>query len=191
MAMTPEDIEKYDRNYIHNPPKNFADLSTDERRAWVVQEMCTGDYEDARSLPVEWVLAFGSTSHEWSPEYFMYLALLARFDPVDAAPHIRSAIRAVFFVLAYGVELAAPHVPANIWLAAMNECPFTPEEVKARHMILLLLKSRGADLVIPFIKGPEFGLLFVEIFGFESISLLPDKIANKVKGKLLENELGL
>jgi hypothetical protein len=73
----------------------------------------------------------------------------------------------------------------------MREPPFTPEEIKARDMIELLLKRRGVDLVAPFITDKDTGEIFVEVFGVKSLTLLPDDIANQVKGRLLEAELGL
>jgi hypothetical protein len=191
MAVTLDDVEKYDRNYFQNPPKDFADLSSDERRAWVEQELATGDYAVAKSLPFQLVLSFGATSHEWRPEYYMYLILLSAIDPEQTAPHIRGAVRAVFFILAYELERATPHVSTDLWLKAMSECPFTPEEMKARDMIKLLLKSRGAEAVLPFVKDGENGAHFVEIFGVKSLTLLPADLANQVKGKHLSDELGL
>lgn len=187
----PEECLKYDRKYIHNRPLNFADLSAAERHSWVDTELRAGDYADAKKLPLEYVLAFGATTHEWCPEYYLYLILLSAHDPAQTAPHITRAVMAVFFILAYGVELATPYVSTSVWLEAMKELPFTPEEIKARGMIEILLKCRGVDLVAPFITDKDTGEIFVEVFGVKSLTLLPDDIANQVKGRLLEAELGL
>jgi hypothetical protein len=111
MTITHEDCLKYDRKYIYNRPLNFADLSAAERHAWVDTELRAGDYADVKGLPLEYVLAFGATTNEWYPEYYLYLILLSGFDPAQTAPHITRAIRAVFFILAYGVELALPMYP--------------------------------------------------------------------------------
>lgn len=191
MAITLDDIKKYDRDYIRNPPVNFAHLSTAERRAWVEHELSSGDYEVARNLPLELVLSFGASSHEWRPEYYMYQILLSAFDPAQTAPHISGSFRAVFFVLAYKLERATPYVSTDLWLGAMTECVFTPEEVKARDQIKLLLKSRGAEAVLPFAQDEENGPHFVEIFGVKSLTLLPDDLANQIKGQYLLDELGI
>jgi hypothetical protein len=191
MPTTLDFRKKLASNYLKNKPANFGYLSATDRHAWVEKELSAGDYSEAKSQSINMVLNFGVTCHEWSPLYYLYLILLSAFDPGEAATHIKHTRLAVLFIQAYGVERAAPYVPSSLWLEAMSECPFTPEEMKARDMIKLLLKSRGAEAVLPFVKDKETGAHFVEIFGFKSLSLLPDDLANQVKGHYLENELGL
>lgn len=58
-------------------------------------------------------------------------------------------------------------------------------------MIADILHSRGAEKTAQAATTQEKGMVLIEIFGMGAHKLLSWEISNKVKGRHLENELGL
>jgi hypothetical protein len=58
-------------------------------------------------------------------------------------------------------------------------------------MISEILKYRGVVQVAQTATTKEKGMIVIDIFGFAAHKYLPTDIANQVKGRQLEDELGL
>jgi hypothetical protein len=189
--LTAEELKNYHSKRIHNTPLIFQVYDAEQRREWVVAELKSGKYAVENRLSIRDILSLGPGNFQWSPEYFLYLILLARHDPAKAAAHVTDNDRAIFFLRAYGLERATPFVSSHQWLTAIDHFTGTAFDKETQHQIKLLLKERGAEQIAPLINDLTKARHFFDIFGIKALSLLPRDLEIQVKSRHLENELGL
>lgn len=186
-----DEINNYDTHRIKNEPENFGDLSRDERRAWIMAELASGDYRLEKSLSIRDVLYFGYNLLEWCPEFDLYQVLLEAYDPAEVEPYITIEDHAVLFLRTYGLERGQAFVSDHAWLKVMQKPVYTPLGHEARNQVKLLLQRRGPERIAPLIQDKTMGPLYIEIFGLESTSFLPKDLTKQIKGQHLEHALGL
>lgn len=104
----------------------------------------------------------------------------------DAAT-IKSRLGARDFVSRWGVDNCKPYLTEDLWLDAYLLVSNTPE----KSMIADILHSRGAEKTALAAITKEKGIALIEIFGLDAHTLLSSEISSLVKGRHLEDQLGL
>lgn len=104
--------------------------------------------------------------------------------------HATSGHTANILVRRWGAYNSREYLSDDLWLEAyqMNKPVGNTDQML---MISEILKFRGVIQVAQAANTNEKGVIVIEIFGFGAHQYLPKDIANQVKGRLLEGELGL
>jgi hypothetical protein len=111
-------------------------------------------------------------------------------DPAKAAVGVDSSYSVREFVKKFGATASQTFFPERLWLEAYFDSKFSGEKAQV-NMICDVLRFRGAESLAQAVDSKESGMLLIELFGFQAHKLLPKDIANQVKGRHLEDELGL
>lgn len=108
----------YVGNSFPNKPADFHQRSYTARKEWVLNEMAHGDFEREKSLGAKEVIFFCCVySSAASPLHFMFISLLQRFDPEEAAKHLTMDWHARSFIEAFGfraLSLLSPDLAKKV-----------------------------------------------------------------------------
>lgn len=176
---------------ISSQPRNYEDFSTEERYSWVRQELATGNYESADVIGLNEIFERGMKSIPWNADYVMFRILLTEFDPATAAKVVRNPGGARFFLESYGIERSLPFVDDEIWFMAYKMTVYGDEKKATTQEVKKLLQQRGVERIAQLIFNKDDGAVLVEIFVIEATNHLSTHIAKQIKGKHLEESLGL
>ena len=189
--LTNRQREDYELNRI-NPPEGYRAMSTEQRSAFVAQELATGNHAFEESLSIQDLFYFAGKTGNESPEYFLYRLIMAKKDPAVVESHLSDELDFVFFFELYGHELAKTHLSSARLLETYglldgfgDDIHVTDEDVKS------MLEERGAEVVGADVSNNKLCKIFVEVFGLKALNHVPRNVANKFKGKHLEDALGL
>lgn len=191
MSTNTTEIGLYRKNPFPNKPADFSERTSAQRMEWVMREMAEGDFELEKRIGLDEIVGCGSFHSAFTPNYFMFLLLVRRFDPEEVAGHVKQDFQAIFFVEAFGLTLAKPFLSNELWLQALSLNEMRGSGKAMGDCLKRILESRGAERIALSIHDKDTGALFAEIFGIKALSLLPPDLAKQVKGHLLEGELGL
>lgn len=184
--------------------KPFWHKSVDERRVWIRELMQDGTLCYDEKLSVEDIIESGMTysNPEW--DYYKYRVQLEMVDPALAAKCVAMVNHVRFFMEAYGLERSKPFLSSFTWINAYHGSVGKFEDnAQTKRDIGLLIAHRGAERVCEEIcsRTPEeihkmlyskrWGDSFVEILGIKAVSGLPPELARKIKGRQIEDALGL
>jgi hypothetical protein len=191
MALTDDELVNYPLRRITTQPSYYDALEPHDRYTWVRAELATGKYESAENIGLSSVLFLGMNASPWNADYAMFRLLLSEFDPALAAKRVTDSRSARFFIEAYGLERSLPFIDDEIWFTAFSEEVFGKEEKATKLEIKTLLQHRGAERIAELIFNEKAGAVYVDIFGIEATANLPLRLAKQLKGKHLEESLGL
>jgi hypothetical protein len=104
--------------------------------------------------------------------------------------HISTGHGANILVSRWGTFNSREHLSDELWLDAYLISQ-SKENTDQLLMISEIFKFRGVVQVAQAATTPEKGMVVIDVFGFKAHKYLPSEIANQVKGRLLEGELGL
>jgi hypothetical protein len=173
----------------------FWEMSLEQRKTYVRHQVDSGKFDDDQSLPIRVLFERASVYGDFELPYYRYRMAIEARDPAIVQAEMKTSHDASYFLESYGVERSKPFLSSRLWLEAYHYRP-TPE-------ICEVIKSRGAEQIAEELQKPvedasvaptdivTLGYHFVEIFGFKSLYLLAYDLAKQVKGRHLENELGL
>lgn len=189
--LTNRQREDYELTRI-KPPEDYQAMSTEQRSAFVAQELATGNHVFEESLSIEDLFYFAGKTGGESPEYFLYRQIMARKDPAVVESNLVDELDFVFFFEIYGHDLAKTHLSSAKLLETYgllddfgDDIHVTDEDVKT------MLEERGAAVVGADVSNTKLCKLFVEVFSLKALNHVPRDVANKFKGKHLEDGLGL
>lgn len=111
-------------------------------------------------------------------------------EAVIAAIKVKNGASARSFVSRFGSLTAQQFFTEQLWLEAYYEARFFSNPAQM-SMIVEILEQRGAQKVAKAVGTASHGQIFIEVFGLEAHALLPKHIASQVKGRHLEDALGL
>ena len=173
-------------------PAHYATLDAAGRRAFVEHELGSGKHHELDALETPDLLYLGSAIDTGIPDYFLYRVLLGRKDPAAVVNYLNSEVDHLLFIDAFGFERARPHKSVECWLDIYSLMHiFSDFEGASKNEVRKLIESHGAEAVADEVKTVELGEVFVEIFGIKTVSLVPKDIASQIKGRHLEDQLGL
>lgn len=190
-TFTPPKIQNYLTSRTHNLPEDFSNFSMEKRRSWVSSKLNSSNYELDKSLSIQDVLKLSAGLAPWCSEYFLYQVLLEAYHPAEVEKHVTLSCHASFFLESYGLERSKTFIASQNWLKVLDRSNTSILQSHTRDQVYQLLRWRGAEQVAHTIKDKAMGLHFLDIFGLQSLSLLPNDLAKQIKGRHLENELGL
>ena len=191
MALTDDELVNYPLRRITTQPSYYDALEPHERYTWVRAELATGKYESAENIGLSSLFFLGTTASPWNADYLMFRLLLTEFDPTLAAKRVTDSRSARFFLEAYGIERSLPFIDDEIWFMAFSTEVFGKEEKAINLQIKKLLQHRGAERIAELIFNEKAGAVYVDIFGIEATTHLPQRLSLQLKGKYLEESLGL
>ena len=190
-SFTIAENKNYLRKRTNNLPDDFGDWSMEKRREWVSSEPNADNYELDKCLSILDIFNLSAGLIPWSRHYSLYQVLLVQYDPAEAEKYVSLSCHASFFLESYGLERARPFIASQCWLKVIDRSNTSILLSCTRDQIHHLLRWRGAEQVASTIKDKAMGLHFLDIFGLQSLSLLPNDLAKQIKGRHLENELWL
>jgi hypothetical protein len=189
--LTKRELEDYDNCRIR-PPAEYQAMKTDERRAFVCEELATGNYALEESLSIHDLLFFNNQSGFESPEFFLYKILLERKDPAQVERHLTEDMGYMLFFEIYGLESAKTHLKSARLLDLHALLYFTGDDIHvSTDDVEIILKERGCEAVAAVVTNDIMCESLVEIFGLKAVQFVRKSVANKFKGDRLEEALGL
>lgn len=187
-ALTRDDEIRRPFMEITNQPKDFDGLPAAERHEWVCNEMASGRYVRSDEISIATLLTNGSQAEYRNADHIMYRVLLSEVDPALAAEKVLGSSHARFFLDSYGLEKSADFLDDQVWFKAYMKTFMVNEDTT--QQIKSILQRRGAERIAEVVNASR-GIAYLDIFGIEAIKHLPKRIADQVRGKYLEESLGL
>jgi hypothetical protein len=183
----------FDRTFkkVHDSPVLYDALSTEDKYLYVRRCIAAGEYKRDENIGIDEIFVRGMRAAPWHPTYALHRIWLSETDITNTAKEVHGTGRAKFFLEAYGVELSLPFIADEIWFSAYREPTYSPEDEATTKEIKKLLQHRGAERISALITDEKAGAAFVDVFGIKATSYLPSRLAKQIKGKLLEDSLGL
>jgi hypothetical protein len=189
--LTKRQLEDYDNCRI-KPPAEYQDMDTEQRRAFVLQEIESGKHPVEESLSIHDILHFSGQTGSESPEYFLYRIILERKDPSEVEQHLKEDLDYMLFFELYGIESAKTHLKSSRLLDLHHLIDYYGDDIYVSAKdIELMLHERGCEAVAVEVTNKKLCESYVEIFGLNAIKYVQKNVANKFKGDLLEESLGL
>jgi hypothetical protein len=174
-------------------PVGYEVMSTAERRAFVDQQLQTGNHAFEESLAIHDLLhcCFYSAWQE-SPEHFLYRLIMVRKDPVEVARHVESELDTVIFFELYGNDRANTLLSTVQLLQVFT---YLEGQGESEHISLTkighTLIGRGIEDVAAQVKTKDTCQSFVKLFGLKSVQFVSKDLATQFKGNHLEELMGL
>jgi hypothetical protein len=174
----------------------FVAMSLEQRIAHVRDQIANGRFKEDQLKDVRELMTLCSIYGDWEQPYYRYRMAIEGLDPVIVAAEMKYTDDARTFLQAYGLERSKPYLSSRLWLQTYHHHNNTPGIVE-------ILKSRGAEKIAEEVrKTPETGSSsepgrltmarhFIKIFGIRAACHLESGLASKLKGRQLEDELGL
>jgi hypothetical protein len=173
-------------------PENYQDMSTEECRAFIAQELATGRYATEESMAIEDLIFFAGQTGGESPEFFIFRQLVGRHEPAKVVPHLEDDMDFELFFDVFGLDVGKAHM-SNAKLLDLHEIIqyYRDDMAINQTRVKAMLEERGAESVGAEVTNEQQSKIFVEVFGLKAIQYVPKDIARKFKGKHLEDGLGL
>jgi hypothetical protein len=187
-ALTRDDEIRRPLMEITSQPKDFDGISPAERHSWVCSELASGRYVRSDEISIATLLTNGSQADYRNADHIMYQVLLSEVDPALAAEKVLGSSHARFFLESYGLETSAEFLDDHLWFSAYMKTHMANEDTT--QQIKSILQRRGAERIAEVVNASR-GIAYLEIFGIEAIKHLPKRISDQVRGKYLEESLGL
>jgi uncharacterized phosphosugar-binding protein len=104
--------------------------------------------------------------------------------------HIWTGHGANILASRWGAVNSRAHLSDDLWLDAYLISQ-SKDDMDQMLIISEILKYRGVVQVAQAATTTEKGMIVIEVFGFEAHKYLPSDISRQVKGRHLEDQLGL
>jgi hypothetical protein len=173
-------------------PENYQDMSIEECRAFIAQELATGRFAFEESMSINDLIFFAGQTGGQSPEFFIFRQLVGRHDPAKVAPHLEDDMDFELFFEVFGLEVGKTHL-SNARLLDLHEIIqyYRDDMAINQKRVKAMLEERGAESVGAEVVNEQQSKIFVEVFGLKALQHVPKETARKFKAKHLEEGLGL
>jgi hypothetical protein len=104
--------------------------------------------------------------------------------------HIWTGHGANILASRWGAVNSRVHLSDDLWLDAYLISQ-SKDDMDQMLIISEILKYRGVAQVAQAATTTKNGMIVIEVFGFEAHKYLPSEISSQVKGRHLEDQLGL
>jgi hypothetical protein len=173
------------------PPEHYKAMETDERRAFVIGQIERGNHAKVESLSVSDLLTFFEETDRESPSNLLYRLVMEQRGAAEVEASLEDDLDFVLFFEIFGQERAQAVMSNSRLLQVYQSLASGDDEFITRAQVGAMLEQRGAEAVADEVYTDTDGKHFVQIFGLKSTGLLSKDIANRLKGKHLEEGIGL